>query len=123
MTDRKSITERQERFIDALTGEAKGNIRAAMNIAGYSEHTTAREAVGPIQNEIIDAAKMMIAMNAPKAAAGMVGIIDDPSALGARNIIAAAKEVLDRAGVIKREQIEISGAENGIFILPPKQAS
>ena len=102
-------------------GEANGDFRAARRLAGYSEHTTVKEAITPIRDHIVDAAQTMMAMNAPKAAGSLAGVFYDPSALGARNIVAAAKEVLDRAGVVKREQLEVKGPEGGIFILPPKQ--
>lgn len=117
----KPLNERQQKFVDAIVGEAGGDIRAAMDIAGYSKHTTIKEAVEPVKDHIVEAAQMMIAMNAPKAAVGLTNVITDPSALGARNVVAAAREVLDRAGVVKRETIEVKGPEGGIFILPPKQ--
>jgi len=121
MEDKKPLTERQEALISALMGEANGDFREAMRIAGYSDNTTIKEAITPVRNHIVDAAQTMMAMNAPKAAASLAGVFTDPSALGARNIVAAAKEVLDRAGVVKREQLEVKGPEGGIFILPPKQ--
>lgn len=121
MTDKKVLAPRQEALLNALTGEAMGDIRRAMDIAGYSKNTSIREAIKPIQDEVIAAAQMMMAINAPKAAAGMVGLLDDPNVLGARNLVQASKEILDRAGVVKREQLEVKGPEGGIFILPPKQ--
>tara|TARA_R100000935_G_C2829391_1_gene164157 strand:+ start:961 stop:1335 length:375 start_codon:yes stop_codon:yes gene_type:complete len=118
---KKQLTERQELFLDKLAGEANGDLRSAMSLAGYSESTTVREAIVPIQDEVIQTASMMMALNAPKAAAGMVGILNDPNVLGAKNLVAASKEILDRAGVVKKETLEIRGAEGGLFILPPKQ--
>ena len=43
--------------------------------------------------------------------------------MGARNAVAAATQILDRAGLVKKEQVEIKGPEGGIFILPPKQVT
>ena len=117
---KKSLTDKQSAFLEALLGEARGNIRAAMDIAGYSKTTATTEVVGPLKEEITERAGMMLAINAPKAA---FGIIDDPSALGARNAISAAREVLDRSGLVKKEQVEVSGNAGGIFILPPKTAN
>ena len=96
---KKPLTERQELFLDKLTGEANGDLRTAMTMAGYSEATGIREAIRPIQDDVIAAASMMMAVNAPKAAASMVGLLQDPNVLGARNLVAASKEILDRAGV------------------------
>ena len=62
-------------------------------------------------------------MNAPKAAFGIVDVLDDPSSMGARNAISAAREVLDRTGLVKKEQVEVTGTNGGILILPPKTAA
>lgn len=118
----KPLTEKQEAFLEALMGEARGNIREAMRLAGYSDSTRTTEVVGPLKEQIIERASMMLAMNAPKAAFGMVGVLDDPTALGARNQINAAKEVLDRTGLIKKEQVEVKATGGGMFILPPKNS-
>ena len=40
--------------------------------------------------------------------------------MGARNSIAAAREILDRIGLVKKEQIEVTNKGGGMFILPPK---
>ena len=120
---KKSLTDKQSAFLEALLGEARGNIRAAMNIAGYSKTTATTEVVGPLKEEITERAGMMLAINAPKAAFGIIDVLDDPSALGARNAISAAREVLDRTDLVKKEQVEVSGNAGGIFILPPKTAN
>jgi hypothetical protein len=116
----KILTEKQEAFLEALLGEARGDIRRAMDLAGYSENTKVKEVVGPLKEEITERAAMMLAMNAPKAAFGMVSVLDDPTALGARNQINAAKEILDRTGLVKKEQVEVKATGGGMFILPPK---
>ena len=43
----KTLTPKQEEFLEALLGEARGNIRVAMDIAGYSKMTKTAEVVGP----------------------------------------------------------------------------
>ena len=119
-TPKKEYTEKQQAFLDALMGEARGNIRKAMDIAGYSKGTKASEVTVPLKEEIIEQASMMLAMNAPKAAHGLIGVLDDPTALGARNAINAAREVLDRTGLVKKEKVEVTNNGGGMFILPPK---
>jgi len=116
----KNYTEKQLTFLDALMGEAGGNIRKAMDIAGYSKTTKSGEVVKNLREEIIERASLMLAMNAPKAAFGIVGVLDDPSAMGARNSISAAREILDRTGLVKKEQVEVTSQGGGVFILPPK---
>lgn len=116
----KKYTDKQLTFLDALMGEAGGNIRKAMDIAGYSKTTKSGEVVKNLREEVIERASLMLAMNAPKAAFGIIGVLDDPSAMGARNSISAAREILDRTGLVKKEQVEVTSQGGGMFILPPK---
>ena len=122
-TTEKEITDKQSDFLEALLGEARGNIRAVMDIAGYSKMTKTSEGVSSLRKEITERAGLMLAMNAPKAAFGIVDVLDDPSSMGARNAISAAREILDRTGLVKKEQVEVTGTSGGIFILPPKTAA
>lgn len=120
MNEKKQYTELQQKFLEALCGEARGDIRAAMTIAGYSAHTKVSEVVGPLKDEIVERASLMLAMNAPKATFSMLNVLDDPGQMGARNAVSAASQILDRAGLVKKEQIEVKGPTGGIFVLPPK---
>ena len=121
MEDTKVLTDKQALFLELLmTPEIRGNIRKAMNEAGYSEGTRISTVVEPLQKEINEKANMMLAMDAPKAAWGMVDVLDNPEAMGARNAIAASAQILDRTGLIKKEQIEVSNTGGAMFILPPK---
>ena len=122
VTDKKQYTEKQEAFLEALTGESRGDIRGAMRIAGYSDSTKIHEVVNPLREEIVERASMMLAMNAPRATFSMIDVLHDPAAMGARNAVAAAREILDRSGLVKKEQVEVKGPEGGIFILPPKNS-
>jgi len=123
MSDKKELTQMQEAFLEALCSEARGDIRAAMNAAGYSPNTRISEVVTPLRDEIVDRASMVLAMNAPKATFSMVDVLNDPGSMGARNAVAAATQILDRTGLVKKEQIEIKGPEGGVFILPPKKVT
>jgi hypothetical protein len=50
-----------------------------MDIAGYSKMTKTSEVVSSLREEITERAGLMLAMNAPKAAFGIVDVLDDPS--------------------------------------------
>ena len=121
MEQKKELTDKQKLFLDALMSEeCKGNIKKAMKVAGYADNTSSTVVVAALKEEINDRAAMVMAMNAPKAAWGMVDVLDDPSAMGARNSISAAREILDRSGLVKKEQVEVTSQGGGMFILPPK---
>ena len=115
----KQLTELQNNFLDALFGEAKGSYAKAMRLAGYSTSTNPYAIIQSLRTEIIERAENMLAANAPKAVLSMSGVLDDPSALGNRERLAAAKEILDRAGIVKTEKIEHKGTASAVVILPP----
>jgi hypothetical protein len=119
----RNYTDKQLSFLEAMAGEARGNIGAAIKAAGYGAGVASRDVVPYLQDELIAIAEHILAYNAPKAAFGMVGVIDDPTALGAKNSVSAAKEILDRVGIVKKEKLEVSSEDGkGIFILPAKCA-
>ena len=113
------MTEQQEKFLNALFGEAQGNFREAMDIAGYAKTEYPARIIRTMKAEISERAEYMLAANAPKAVLSMSGILDDPSALGNRDRLAAAKEILDRAGIVKTEKVEHKTNGAAIVILPP----
>ena len=75
-----------------------------MDLAGYSRITKTAEIVGRLKEKITEWAGMTLAMNAPKAAFRIVDLLNDPSTMGVRNAISVAREVLDRTGLVKKEQ-------------------
>ena len=64
---------------------------------------------------------MYMARNAPKAAIAMTHALYDPTELGIRDKMAAAKELLDRTGLVKTEKMQVE-ASGGVMLMPAKQA-
>ena len=91
-----------------------------MDLAGFSRTTKTTEVVGPPKEEITKRAGMIFAMNAPKAAFGIVDVLNNPLATGACNALYATREVLDRTGLVKNEQLEVTANTSRILILPLK---
>jgi hypothetical protein len=121
MPEEKVYTDKQNAFLEALLlKEVKGSIRKAMDVAGYSATTSISSMLQSLGDEINERASRILAMNAPKAAWGMVEVLDDPGAMGARNSIAAAAQIMDRTGLVKKEQVEVKNTGGAMFILPPK---
>lgn len=120
MTERP-LTEQQAAFLRALEGDAKGDVRLAMDLAGYSKSTQPRDVLNSLKNEVIESAKSLLAANAHKAVHGLAGVLDEPAAIGARNVVAAASQLLDRVGLVKPEQLEVKSDGPVMFILPAKK--
>lgn len=114
-----TLNEQQKKFIDALLGDANGNPVRAKELAGYSKNYPTKELMMALKEHIIEATQLYIAMHAPKAAMAVISGIDDPTELGIKEKLAAAKDLLDRSGVVKTEKLEVQSS-GGIMILPPK---
>ena len=118
----RKLTDRQQRFLDVLFTDANGNIKDAKVIAGYSPATNNQEIIKSLKEEILEATQIYMASNAPKAAMAMVGGLYDPTELGIRDKMAAAKELLDRTGLVKTEKMQVE-ATGGVMLMPAKQVS
>ena len=117
----KKLTEQQSTFLNALFGKANGIPKKAGEIAGYSEHSYPK-VVKALKDEIIERAEEVMASYSSKATMGLVRALDeDGSTPGASIRVEAAKQILDRVGLTKKEKVDINvNSVSGIFILPPK---
>jgi len=121
---KKQLTEQQEKFLIALFGEAQGSPSKAAELAGYAP-TSYANVVRSLKQEIIERAEGVLAMYSPRAAMGLVNALGEDGTTPAANIrMEAAKQILDRVGLVKREQIDVNAkVAHGIFILPPKDGT
>lgn len=117
----RQLTENQQKFLEVLFDEAGGDVVQAKRLAGYSEKTPTRLIVEALKDEIADATRSYFARTAPKAAMAMMGALNDPTELGIRDKMSAAKDLLDRAGLGKVDKVDVSSSGGGIFYLPPKE--
>ena len=115
----RQLTERQQKFLDVLFDEAGGDIPTAKRMAGYSDNSSSTEIVKGLKEEILEATQMYMARNAPKAAMSMAGALYDPTELGIKEKMVAAKELLDRVGLVKTEKLKVE-ARGGVMLMPPK---
>lgn len=120
-TQKKSLTDSQEKFLEALFGEARGNPKRAGELAGYSEHSYPK-VLRSLKTEIVSRAENYLATHSAKAATKMVEMLDEDGTTPHANIrMEAAKQILDRIGIVKKEQIDVNmKAMHGIFVLPAK---
>jgi len=117
---KKNYSPQQLKFLEVLFEEAEGDPTKAKKIAGYSENTRAADVLNTLEDEVFELTKKYIVRVGTKAAYAMNHIIDNPTALGNRERLAAAKEVLDRAGFNKTEKVEVK-SDTPVFILPAKE--
>ena len=118
----RQYTENQVKFLDVLFDEAGGDVATAKKLAGYADGTSTTVVVKSLKEEIPEATQQYMARNAPKAAVAMASALMDPTELGLRDKMSAAKELLDRTGLVKTEKLQVE-ASGGVMLMPPKKQS
>ena len=116
----RNLTEKQQKFLEVLFDEAGGDVVAAKKLAGYAPESSTTAVVESLKDEIADKTRTYFARSAPKAAMAMVRALYDPTELGIKEKMVAAKDLLDRAGLSKVDKVEMT-ASGGVFYLPPKE--
>ena len=119
----RELTEQQQTFLTALFGEAEGSPKKAGEIAGYAQNSYPK-VVKALKEEILERAEYSLALNSAKAVKGLVDALDEDGKTPGVNIrMEAAKQILDRVGLVKKEKIDINAkVAHGIFVLPAKEA-
>jgi hypothetical protein len=115
----RELTDKQQKFLTVLFEEAKGNYVQAKKLAGYSETYSTKEIVEGLEEEIATLTKKFISRVGVKAAYSMFEVLQDPTALGNKEKMLAAKDILDRGGFKAKDEVKIE-SDAPLFILPAK---
>ena len=123
-TQKRNLTDMQEKFLDVLFTEAQGNPREAARIAGYSEHSYPK-VVRNLKKEITELAETHLSTHSAKAVNRLITLLDEDGTTPQASIrLAAANSILDRVGLGKKDQLDVNmKAMHGIFILPAKDGT
>lgn len=119
VTNEDGLTEREVYFLNVLFDKCSGNVQAAMTEAGYPKDAPTGPVRKKLAKHIKDRTKDFLSASSGMAAITLVNVLVDPNQVGAKNIIAASKDILDRGGVYKEEGPQITEVRN-MFILPAK---
>jgi hypothetical protein len=119
----KELNAQQELFLEYLFHDAEcmGSTMLACEKAGY-ERTYHHTLVKSLSEEIVSRSTQYLALHTPRAVCKLVGAMDeDKSVPGADIRLKAVESLLDRVGVSKRQQIEMSSSDDKpIFFIPAK---
>ena len=118
----RTLTERQQRFLEVLFDDAGGDVVQAKKLAGYGNNSSTTSIVEALKDEIAEKTRTYFARTAPKAAFALMGALQDPTELGIKEKMIAAKDVLDRAGLGKVDKVDVTSG-GAIFYLPPKEGT
>lgn len=116
----KEFTPKQKKFLQLYAKNNFQNIKECAEKAGYKQHYWSL--INTLKDEIKEIAESVLLGSAPEAAMSITELLtSDKPVLNAQTKLQAAKEVLDRSGVIKKEKVEHDHkVHGGIFLLPVK---
>lgn len=115
----RELTEMQKTFLAVLFEEAEGDPATAKRLAGYSSNVATSQVVKSLAKEIEEETRRFLSGKAAKAAWSMHEVMLKPTDLGNNEKIKAAKDIMDRAGLVKTEKVEVE-TKSPVFILPKK---
>lgn len=118
------INAQQELFLEYLFNdpEVQRDTLKACIAAGYDPKTH-RRLVRDLKDEILNRTNEELALNAPRAVKGLLDAMDEDGSIAKGDIrLKAVESVLDRVGLAKKQEMNIS-VENSspLFIIPEKR--
>lgn len=115
-------TEKQKLFVQRYL--ETGNANQAKSDAGYSDDVPVSQVFASkgVSKLLRDETNHYLEQNAPVAVYNLLRIMKEDGILGARDKLAAIKEVLDRAGFTKTDKVQVE-TKSPLFILPSKDES
>jgi len=117
---KRNLTEKQQDFLNHLV-ETGGDFKKSAELAGYSGNHY--QVLKSLKQEVVDLASDVLAREAPTAAFKLIEVMNSNKPIPqASNKLQAAQTILDRAGVVKTDKVDVNhNVSGGIFILPEKQ--
>ncbi|HLZ65513.1 MAG TPA: hypothetical protein VKQ29_04745 [Aliidongia sp.] len=113
------MSDIEDRFIHALIYTTNGDPIAAAVIAGYNDPQSGLKVAKKLKHQIAEASELALILKTPEAIAALAAVLVDPTIPGTKERISAAKEILDRAGLVGTQKVSVS-APSGLFVLPAK---
>ena len=123
--NKNKLTDKQQLWYEAFTNvdnlKTFGDAFESKLAAGYSSNTNTFQIINSMPTEILEAINTFILSESMKAAKAIVDVRNNPAQFGAANKIKAASDILDRGGIVKKQQVEIvQDNPSQIFIIPAK---
>jgi hypothetical protein len=114
----KPFTAKQKKFLVLFAQNNFQDVKTCAQKAGYKVDYWS--VINGLKEDIREIAENILVSSAPQAALTLNLVMDSEKPVaGAQNKLVAAKEILDRVGIVKTEKIE-HNVSGGLFLLPAK---
>ena len=116
----RDYTPKQKKFLTLFVKEGFKDAAKCARAAGYKNNYW--QLIASLKEDIKEISEAVLVGSSPEAAMMLTSILSaDKPIANASAKLQAAKEVLDRTGVIKEEKVNVNHhVQGGIFILPTK---
>ena len=102
---KRNLTEKQQSFLDNLV-ETRGDFKKSAELAGYSGNHY--QILKSLKHEVVDLASDVLAREAPTAAFKLIEVLNSDRPVPQANYkLQAAQTILDRAGVVKTDKVQV----------------
>ena len=101
------LTDKQELFLELLFDENISSPQEAAKLAGYKIPVSQIVKTKEMSKAILERTQQFTALHAPHAIMTMIDATRNPDKKGIMNAVTAAKELLDRGGLVKKDKLEI----------------
>jgi hypothetical protein len=123
ITTMAELSPKQELFLEYLFNdpECQGDTKLAADRAGY-DRTGHYQLVKALKNEILERTQLKMAMKAPTAASKLLSMMDEDGSVPKADIrLKAIESVLDRTGISKKQEMEVTtNNDSPLFFIPAK---
>lgn len=107
----EDLTEQQQLFLDAMADEINNptsDVEVAKEFAGYPPTYSSVKLIRELSKALEEDIRFYLLGRSLFAAKKMFELASDPNPLpGSEKILNASKEILDRAGITKKDKIEL----------------
>lgn len=122
-----SLRIKQAVFLDVYFEEIQKGVKyleaakIAKDAAGYHPNTSIFAIAETLKDEIVKRCQHKVALGLPSTVLKVEGVLEDPTQPGSKVILDAAQMLMDRAGLSKKEQLEVEvKAPDGVILIPAK---
>lgn len=118
--DIASVNSEQQAIFFSVLLET-GKVPVACKAAGYANASYGYKLAKKMRKDLIDHVEMELSINGPRAAKVLTDALSKDSDISAAQML-ASNQVLDRIGVVKKAQLEVTGkVEHNVMVFLPEK--